>query len=208
MSNSWLIWVIYAVIQISGVGSFTWNSTHKGEDFTKPSNTTQIPNTTLHFPHDWPRAETHTHTLTQSLRDSYIFNKAFGVKTILLSTSTLCPISSCHCSVRPAHTHTHISMCRLQMKRSSGPEAHQRVSMKAARRPDAHITTRRADRQTDATYGHQILRCENRHLLLSPKTQFSFVFCLFSLGGKGSRIWELRLFSSDAPGSRFWHGET
>ncbi len=79
----------------------------------------------------------------------------------------------------------------------------QRVALKAARRPDAHITTRGTDRQTDATYGHQILRCENRHLLLSPKTQFSFVFSLFSVGGKGSRIGELRLFSSDAPDLNF-----
>ncbi len=31
------------------VGSFTWNSNRTGEDFTKPSNTTQIPNTTLNF---------------------------------------------------------------------------------------------------------------------------------------------------------------
>ncbi len=44
--------------------------------------------------------------------------------------------------------------------------------------------------------------------LLSPKTQFSFVFSLFSVGGKGSRIGELRLFSSDAPDLNFWHGET
>jgi len=142
---------------------------------------------------DQDQTHTHTHALAQSLRDSYIFNKTFGVKTILLSTSTLCPISSCHCSVRPAqthtHTHTHTSMSRLQMKRTSGPETHQRVSMKAARRPDAHITTRRADRQTDATYGHQILRCENRHLLLSLKTQFSFCFLSIFFWGKWKQDW-------------------